>query len=288
VDEPWDAVLSIGQLVPHEVIGIANHVKNVLVGVGGADLIHKSHWVGAVYGMERVMGRAASPVRAMLDWAAERFLAHIPITYILTVRARNSSGELITRGLYAGEGTDCFHRGAELCRAVNLDRLPKAPTTVVCHMDPDEFHSTWVGNKAIYRTRMAIADAGELVILAPGVKQFGEDAEIDRLIRRYGYRTTPEILDAVAANPELQANLSAAAHLIHGSPENRFRVTYCAGHLSRAEVEGVGFGYRDLADACAEYNPAKLVAGWNTVSGKEVYYIPHPALGLWGTEERFR
>jgi hypothetical protein len=83
-------------------------------------------------------------------------------------------------------------------------------------------HSTWLGNKAVYRTRMAMADGGELIILAPGVKEFGEDHEIDRLIRKYGYRGTPATLAAVKANEELRNNLSAAAHLIHGSSEGRF------------------------------------------------------------------
>jgi nickel-dependent lactate racemase len=203
VESDWDAILSIGQLVPHEVIGIANHVKNVLVGAGGPDLIHKSHWLGAVYGMERIMGRARTPVRDVLNWAAARFLGHLPITYLLTVRAAAPDGRLVTRGLFAGDDEECYARGAELCRAVNLDVLDRPPSKVVVYLDPREYKSTWLGNKAIYRTRMAIADGGELVILAPGVRQFGEDGEIDRLIRRFGYRGTPATVAATEAHPEL-------------------------------------------------------------------------------------
>lgn len=287
VDEPWDAIISVGQLVPHEVIGIANHIKNILVGVGGFDLINKSHWLGAVYGMERIMGRAESPVRTLLNDAAERFLSHLPIVYLLTVRQRIPNGPLVTRGLFAGTGDDCFLRGADLCRRVNLDVVPTGPAKCVVWLDPHEFKSTWLGNKAIYRTRMMMADGGELLVLAPGVKQFGEDPAIDKLIREFGYFGTPKTLTNVSANPHLAANLSAAAHLIHGSSEGRFRITYAPGHLTKADIETAGFGYRDLADAMRQYDPKVLKDGWNTVSGEEVYFISNPALGLWGTKERF-
>lgn len=288
VEGGWDAILSVGQLVPHEVIGIANHNKNVFIGVGGSDLINKSHWLGAVHGIERVMGRASTPVRRLLDYASERLAKHLPLVYLLTVRARGDDGRLVTRGLFAGDDVACFRRGAELCRRVNLDLLDRAPRKVVVSLDPLEYKSTWLGNKAVYRTRMAIADGGELVVLAPGVRTFGEDPTIDRLVRRYGYRGTPATLEAVRTRPELSANLSAAAHLIHGSSEGRFTVTYCPGHLTRAEVEGVGFGYADLDTMSARYDPARLRDGWNTLpDGEEVFYISNPALGLWGTAERF-
>jgi nickel-dependent lactate racemase len=288
IQENWDAIISVGQLVPHEVIGIANHAKNVFIGVGGSDLINKSHWLGAVYGIERIMGRADTPVRAVLDYASEHFARHLPIVYLLTVRARAASGNLVTRGLYSGDDRACFERGAALCRQVNLDRLERAPGKVVVYLDPLEYKSTWLGNKAIYRTRMAIADAGALIVLAPGVRTFGEDAAIDRLIRRFGYRGTHITLAKVRAEPELSANLSASAHLIHGSSEGRFTITYCPGQLSRAEIEGVGFRYGELSALLSRYDPLRLRDGWNRlVDGEEVYFISNPALGLWGTADRF-
>ena len=288
IQEKWDAIISVGQLVPHEVIGIANHAKNVFIGVGGSDLINKSHWLGAVYGIERILGRADTPVRAVLDYASEHFARHLPIVYLLTVRARSAQGNLVTRGLYAGDDRACFERGAHLCRRVNLDLLERAPRKVVVYLDPLEYKSTWLGNKAIYRTRMAIADAGALMVLAPGVRTFGEDATIDRLIRRFGYRGTPTTLAKVRAELELAANLSAAAHLIHGSSEGRFTITYCPGQLSRAEIEAVGFRYGELSALMSRYDPLRLRDGWNRlVDGEEVYFISNPALGLWGTADRF-
>ncbi|NOR33304.1 MAG: D-mannonate epimerase, partial [Bacteroidales bacterium] len=149
--------------------------------------------------------------------------------------------------------------------------------------------STWLGNKSIYRTRMAIADGGELVVLAPGLKEFGEDAEIDRLIRKYGYQTTPEILKAVKENTDLQENLSAAAHLIHGSTEERFSVTYCPGHLSKEEIEAVNYQYEELDEMTARYDSGILKEGFNTMpDGEHIYYISNPALGLWSWTEKFK
>lgn len=283
----FDLILSIGQVVPHEVIGMANHSKNIFVGTGGVEGINKSHYLGAVYGMERIMGRADNPVRAVLDYACRHFASQLPIVYVQTVVARTAEGRLAVRGLYIGDDRECFDRAAELSLKVNFELLDRPIQKAVVWLDPDEFKSTWLGNKAVYRTRMAIADGGELVVLAPGVREFGEDAEIDQLIRRYGYRGTPATLEAVRRNPDLAANLSAAAHLIHGSSEGRFTITYCPGHLTREEVEGVGFRYAPLEEMMRRYDPARLADGFNTVDGEEIFFISNPALGLWAHRERF-
>jgi nickel-dependent lactate racemase len=282
----WDRIFSIGQLVPHEVIGIANQNKNILVGTGGKDVIDKSHFLGAVCNMESIMGRAETPVRALLDYMDTHFTGHLPITYLLTVRAKDASGTLVTRGFYGGDGKPTYRAGAALAQQVNLDRLATPLRKVVVYLDPEEFHSTWLGNKAIYRTRMAIADGGELIILAPGVKCFGEDKGIDALIRRYGYRTTAEALRAVREDPAgLGASLSAAAHLIHGSSEGRFSITYCPGHLTREEVESVGYRHGDLREYMDVYHPERLKDGWN--ADEQLFFIRNPALGLWALKSQF-
>ncbi len=285
----WDRIFSVGQLVPHEVIGIAGHDKNVFVGTGGKDVIDRTHFLGAVCGMESIMGRAHTPVRDVLTYMAGQFARHLPITHLLTVREREASGALTTRGLFAGSGPGCFEAGAPLVQACNLLQLERPLPKVVVYLDPEEFHSTWLGNKAVYRTRMALADAGELVVLAPGVHRFGEDPGIDRLIRRHGYRGTPATLAALEQDPDLADSLSAAAHLIHGSSEGRFRITYATGGLSRSEVEGVGYEYTELAGALERYDPAQLRDGFNRLpDGEEIFFVHNPALGLWGLREQFQ
>ena len=283
-----DLILSIGQVVPHEVIGMANYNKNIFVGTGGVEGINKSHFIGAAFGMERMMGRADTPVRRILNYAAEHFARHLPIVYVHTVVGRDTNGELVVRGLFVNDDATGFEKAAALSLEVNFEMLDEPLDKVVVYLDPAEFKSTWLGNKAIYRTRMAMADGGELIILAPGLKEFGEDAEIDRLIRKYGYRGTPAALEATKANTELQNNLSAAAHLIHGSSEGRFSITYCPGHLTKQEIEGVNFHYADLKTMTQRYAPKKLKDGWNTLpDGEKIFYISNPALGLWACRNRF-
>jgi nickel-dependent lactate racemase len=302
VDFPWpaqvanllatgghDLVLSIGQVVPHEVIGMANYNKNIFVGTGGSEGINKSHFVGAAYGMERMMGRADTPVRRILNYAGEHFTKHLPIVYVHTVVGRDATdGQLKVRGLFVGDDQEVFNQAAKLSLEVNFQMLDEQIAKAVVYLDPSEFKSTWLGNKAIYRTRMAMADRGQLIILAPGLKEFGEDHEIDRLIRKYGYHGTPKTLAATKANAELQNNLGAAAHLIHGSSEGRFDITYCPGHLTKQEIEGAGFQYADLATMTKRYDPAKLKDGWNVLpDGERIFYIANPAIGLWAYRGRF-
>jgi len=284
-----DLILSVGQVVPHEVAGMASYNKNIFVGAGGPDSINQSHFIGAVYGMERMMGRADTPVRLILNHASEHFIKHLPIVYVHTVIGADARGKLCVRGLYVSNDGSGFDQAAALSLQVNFDLLDQPLKKVVVYLDPGEFKSTWLGNKSIYRTRMAMADGGELIVLAPGLKEFGEDREIDRLIRKYGYRGTPATLAAVKANAELRANLGAAAHLIHGSTEGRFRITYCPGLLTRPEIEGVNFRYADLKEMTRHYDPATLKDGWNSLrDGEQIFYISNPALGLWAYRGRFK
>ncbi|MGB6043259.1 MAG: D-mannonate epimerase [Pirellulales bacterium] len=300
-DKPWtaqmnklvcqgghDLILSIGQVVPHEVIGMANFNKNLFIGTGGPLGINTSHFISAACGIEQTLGKTDTPVRRILNQAEKLFCAEMPIVYVLTVIGMTDDNGLAVRGLFIGDDTECFNRAAELSRQVNIAILDQMPNKIVTYLDPDEFHSTWIGNKSIYRTRLAIADEGELVVLAEGVRTCGEDPEIDRLIRKYGYRTTTEVMQFVEEDAELQQNLSAAAHLMHGSTENRFRVTYCPGGLSREEIESVGYDYADLDEMQKRYDPAKLHDGWNQLpDGERIYYVSKPALGLWAHRSRF-
>jgi len=294
VEGGFDLILSIGQVVPHEVVGMANHNKNVFVGTGGAEGINKSHFIGAAFGMEKMMGRPKTPVRKIFDYASHNFARQLPILYILTVVGMDKEdGSLKVRGLYVGDDKEVFKAAAALSLEVNFTMLDHPMKKVVVYLDPTEFKSTWLGNKSVYRTRMAIADGGELIVLAPALKEFGEDSEIDRLIRKYGYFGTPQTLKAVRENEELKNNLSAAAHLIHGSSEGRFSITYCPGNekenLTQQEIENVGFKYGNLAEMTQKYDHANLKDGWNkSADGEEFYYISNPAIGLWAVRERFK
>mgnify|MGYP006360648277 FL=1 len=289
LDKSFDLILSIGQVVPHEVIGMANYNKNIFVGTGGNEGINKSHYLGAIYGMERIMGRAKTPVRSILEYASTHFAQELPIVYIQTVLSKGDDGEMKLRGLFIGDDFECFQKAAELSLETNFIMVDKPIKKCIVYLDPKEFASTWLGNKSVYRTRMALADGAELIVLAPALKEFGEDKTIDRLIRKYGYANTPAILKAVEENADIQENLGAAAHLIHGSSEGRFSITYCPGdHISKEEIESVNYGYAPYAEMMEKYNVNQLKDGWNTVNGEEIFYISNPALGLWAYPDRFK
>ena len=289
MDEKYDLIISPGQVVPHEVIGMANHSKNLFVGTGGSDMINKSHMVGAVYGMERMMGKDHTPVRKLFDYGMEHFLNKRPILFVLTV-CTAPGGNIRTHGLFIGEDRKCLEAAIELAQEKNIDFVDTGIKKCVVYLDPGEFKSTWLGNKSVYRTRMAIADGGELLVLAPGVERFGEDAQVDKLIRKYGYKGRLNTLEQFEKpeNQDLRDNMGAAAHLIHGSSDGRFTITYAVKNISKEEIESVGFCAADYDEAAKRYDPEKLQYGYNTLpDGEEIYFIPNPALGLWINREKF-
>ncbi len=282
VEGGHDLILSLGQVVPHEVIGMANYNKNIFIGTGGDEGINESHYLSALYGMERIMGRCDTPLRRILNEAQDRFLRDLPIVHVLTVVESLPDGGKVVRGLFVGTTHDVFFEAGKLSAQVNCFVVEKTPQTVVVTMNPDKYKRTWIANKAIYRTRMLLGDGARLIIIAPGVKQFGESATVEGLIRKYGYRSTPEVLRLVEQNSDLQENLGAAAHLIHGTTEGRFEVVYAPGKLSRQEINGVGYQYGKHAELMAQYNCSGLSNGWHQDrNGEDFYYISDPGLGLW-------
>lgn len=281
LDPKYDLILSMGQVVPHEVVGMANYTKNIVVGCGGSEFINTSHMLGASYGLERMMGRDNTPVRKLFDYVEQNLLRKLPLCYVLTV----CDGPVC--GLFIGTERDAFEQAVAMSQERNVMLLDEPLPKVVAWMEPGEYHSTWLANKAVYRTRMAIADGGELVILAGGVQRFGEDDAIDGLIRKYGYTGRDNILAQRLANDDLRANDSAAAHLIHGSADGRFTITYCTAKVSEEEIRGVGYNWQSYEDAIAYYKPETLQPGWNEINGDRFYYIPQPGAGLWANRTRF-
>ncbi|OQA74707.1 MAG: hypothetical protein BWY31_04746 [Lentisphaerae bacterium ADurb.Bin242] len=286
LEEKWDLILHVGHVVPHEVLGFANHNKNYFIGLGGKPMICASHMMAACCGIEKNLGRLVTPLRACYNKAEQDYLAGLPDFYFEVVMAYDAAGQLRHTGVFVGDDLDVYLDAANLSREQNITIVPPLKK-VVAVMQGDEFYSTWVANKAIYRTRMAMADGGELLILAPGLKRFGEQPEVDRLIRTYGYSGTENIMNLWKKEPVLQDLTHGTAHLIHGSSEGRFKITYAPGHLSEKEIRSVGFGYADLAETLRRYDPAKMKNGFNTMpDGEKVYYISTPSAGLWTTREK--
>lgn len=287
VTEEWDLIVNIGHVVPHEVLGFANHNKNYFIGLGGKETICRSHLAAAIYGIENNLGRLVTPLRACFNWAEERFLGHLPDVYLQVVMRRDAQNRLVTSGIYVGDDLETYLAAARASRAQNITVFDEPVDKVVAVMQADEFRSTWVANKAVYRTRLVIRDGGELLIIAPGLERFGEQDAVDRLIRRFGYTGRDRILELYRREPELQKLAHGAAHLVHGSSDGRFTIRYAPGHLTRQEIEGVGYEWADLQATLARYPPNRMQEGWNTMpDGERVFFINTPSAGLWATRAR--
>ena len=286
MDDRFDLIISVGQVVPHEVIGMSNHSKNIFVGAGGSEMINRSHMLGAVYGMERIMGKDHSPVREIFDYALEHFLKDRPLLFVLTVTTAKRK-EIFTHGIFIGEKRECLEKAIALSQEKNIDFVERDLKKCVVYLDPEEFRSTWLGNKAIYRTRMAMADGGELIILGKGISRFGEDEKADALIRKYGYRGRLHTLKLLEENDDLKGDMSVAAHLIHGSSDGRFRIIYAVKEISEEEVVSVGYESASYDEMVQKYDPDQMKYGYNEIDGGELFYIPNPALGLWISKDRF-
>jgi len=284
VNEDYDLIVSIGQVLPHGVVGMSNYNKNILVGCGGREMIDVSHFIGAAYGMERLLGKDHSPVRKILDYAENKFLQNINISYILTVNTTeiNPKTHLTNLlGIYIGKERNVFEKAVKASQKFNITYLDKPVQKMVVYMDKNEFKTTWLACKAIYRTRLVIEEGGELIVLAPGLKKFGENQNIDKLIRKYGYMGKKKILKYVNESKELKDNLAVAAHLIHGSTNGRFSVTFATDKLSKEELMNVNFKHMSYKKAKEIYMPTKLKYGYNKLNNLKIFFIENPATGLW-------
>lgn len=286
-DGGYDLILSVGQVVPHEVVGMANYSKNIFVGTGGREMINKSHMLSAICGMEKALGVIDSPARKVYDYAQQHFIdGKIPLVYLQTVTTRTDE-TLKLHGLYIGQSRKPFELAAQLAQKLNIVHVERRAKKVVTYLDPEELKTTWVGNKGIYRTRMTVADGGELIVLAPGVKAFGENEEMDQMTRKYGYTGTAHILELYREGA-FEGRLMSAAHLMQGSSDGRFTVTYATKpeNLSKEEIESVGYQWADYNEISKRYDPSALKEGWNILpDGEEIYYIGTPALGLWKVDD---
>ncbi len=287
MEEEWDLIVNIGHVVPHEVLGFANHNKNYFIGLGGKETICASHMAAGVYGIENNLGNLITPLRACYNWAEEEYLGRLPDVYFQVVMKRDPQNKLVHTGVFVGDDLETYLQAARLSRDVNITTFDQPIKKIVAHMQGDEFRSTWVANKAVYRTRMAMADGGELLIIAPGLERFGEQPDVDTLIRKYGYAPTREVLELYKNNADLQDLAHGAAHLIHGTSEGRFTIRYAPGHLGKADIEQVKFAYADYNETLKRYPIDKLKEGWNTMpDGEEIFYISTPSAGLWSTKAR--
>ena len=281
----YDAILSIGQVVPHELAGMAGYTKNLLVGCGGGEMINVSHFLGVFYGRHRIVGVEHTPPRKLFDYAQKNMLDKLPITFVLTVMSQEDDKD-IYKGVFISKERDAFEQAVALSQQVNVTHVEKPVKKCVVWMDPHSYHSTWVANKAIYRTQKMVVEDGEIIVIAPGVHTFGENDLADQVIRKYGYRPREEMLELYKSDPVLSGNMSLAGHLIRSVPSTKTKITYCTNKLTRQEIEHANYSYMTVEEAMALYPCENWETGWKTLpSGEEIYFVRNAALGLWQYDE---
>jgi len=244
----YDTVLVFGATVPHEVAGFAGGAKYFFPGVAGPELTHTTHWLGALAGIENIIGRVDTPTRRLIEAATE--LVPARIISLNTVVSRNDA-ELVTYALFAGDIRDAFRRAAEVSRRVHIRYTDRKYRRVVALLDP-HYDELWVGGKASYKLGAIIEEGGELIIYAPHLTKLSETH--GALIEKYGYAPLESVRDMLGVSQELRENLCIAAHLAHvayagrldedGKIVPRYQITMATG-LDEETCRRVNLGYID-------------------------------------------
>ncbi|HKS08553.1 MAG TPA: lactate racemase domain-containing protein [Pyrinomonadaceae bacterium] len=245
----YDVVVLFGATVPHEVAGFAGGAKYFFPGVAGPELTHTTHWLGALAGIENIIGEVETPTRKLIEAAADLIPARV--ISLNSVVSRDANGELVTYALFTGDFREAFRRAAEVSRQVHIRYTDRKYQTVVALLDP-HYDEMWVGGKASYKLGAIIEDGGELIIYAPHLTKISETH--GALIERYGYAPLEVVRDMLGASAELRENLCIAAHLVHvsyagrsdehGRVVPRYRITMATG-LDEETCRRVNLGYLD-------------------------------------------
>src|SRR6476646_3514971 len=175
-----------------------------------------THWLGALAGIEDIIGRVETPTRHLIEAAADLVTARI--ISLNTVVSRQDDGRLRTYALFAGEVREAFRRAAEVSRQVHIRYTGRKFKRVVALLDP-HYDELWVGGKASYKLGAVIDDGGELIIYAPHLTKISETH--GALIEKYGYAPLESVRDMLGVSQELRENLCIAAHLAHVSYAGR-------------------------------------------------------------------
>lgn len=245
----YDVVVIFGATVPHEVAGFAGGAKYFFPGVAGPDLTHTTHWLGALAGIENIIGEVETPTRKLIEAAGDLIPARV--ISLNSVVSRDANGELVTYALFTGDFREAFRRAAEVSRQVHIRYTNRKYQTVVALLD-SHYDEMWVGGKASYKLGAVIEDGGELIIYAPHLTKISETH--GALIEKYGYAPLEVVRDMLGASAELRENLCIAAHLAHvayagrtdehGRVVPRYRITMATG-LDEETCSQVNLGYLD-------------------------------------------
>ena len=245
----YDIILVFGATVPHEVAGFAGGAKYFFPGVAGPELTHNTHWLGALAGIENIIGNVETPTRSLIEAAAG--LLPQEIISLNSVVAREEDGRLRSYALFAGDIREAFRSAAAVSSQVHIKYTGRKYRRVVALLDP-HYDELWVGGKASYKLGAIIEDGGELIIYAPHLTKISETH--GALIEKYGYAPLESVRDMLGVSQELRENLCIAAHLAHvayagriddeGKVVPRYQITMASG-IEEETCRRVNLGFLD-------------------------------------------
>jgi lactate racemase len=271
----YDLILILGATVPHEVAGFSGGAKYFFPGISGAELTNATHWIGALAGIEKIIGRIETPTRHLIEQAADHITAEI-INFSSSV-SRNPDDQLVTHALFAGDLRLSFRRAAKISREINVKFIDRKYKRVIAVLDK-HYTDLWTGGKASYKLGGVIEDGGELVIYAPHLTKISETH--GAAIEKFGYAPIEQVKEWADGSHELQKNLCVAAHLAHVSysgsgadpKKPKYKITMASG-LNESLCKKIGLGFADYRtfDLDAASNDPETLVVKN--AGRDLYLL---------------
>ncbi len=159
----YDQLLICGPVFPHEVAGFSGGAKYLFPGIAGADIINYTHWLGALVTSFHTIGIKQTPVRRVIQRAAE--FVQRPILLVALVLKGST-----LHGLYVGPQVEAWSAAADLSAQLNVLTAPRLYHSVLS-MPASIYDDLWTAAKAMYKTEPVIADGGEVIIYAPHITE---------------------------------------------------------------------------------------------------------------------
>jgi nickel-dependent lactate racemase len=259
----YDQVIILGPVFPHEIVGMSGGAKYLFPGISGAEMIHATHWLGALRGVMDTIGFKDTPVRRMIAAAAARLKT--PLTLIACVVAAD---DLV--GVFVGDLQEAWDAAAELSIEHNVIWSDQ-PYPRVLSCAPAMYGELWTAAKAMYKLEPVVAPGGELILYAPHLDTISQVH--GSTILEIGYHTLAYFLNDWQRFKDYP--LAVLAHSTHlrgtGSVENgvekaRIQVTL-ASKIPAEVCARLNLGYRNPA----ELNPRDF----QHREQDGVLYVPH-------------
>lgn len=246
--QDYDHLLIVGPTFPHEVIGFSGGAKYLFPGISGAEMINVTHWLGALMTILNVIGIKDTPVRAMVNAAAD--MVPTPITLMSLVVVSHGDQKDALAGIFVGDHREAWSAAADLSSQRHIVWLDQPLDRVLSHAPP-MYDELWTAAKAMYKLEPAIRDGGEVIVYAPQLDT------VSHVHGKYIYEAGYHVRDYYLKQWDRFGHLplGVLAHGTHlrgsgtfedGVERARIRVTLATA-ISRADCETLSLGYADPA-----------------------------------------